>query len=62
MDAVTLSNDFSIDELVEKQLAITEDPANRLDGFNLYTRSARKNLSDIAWAITYRMQREKETK
>lgn len=43
-----------------KRKAIEDNPDNRQEGFNLFTPRARRQLSDIAWAITRTMASRKK--
>ena len=52
--------DKSYDYLDKLRLSIENNPRNKAFGFYLYTLPARKRLSDIAWAITYKIQRERD--
>ncbi len=56
MDSVKLSNK-SFEELNSLRLSIENNPANKQVGFHRYNRYARKKLEDIAWAITYKLER-----
>lgn len=62
MNAYDLYTHYSIEELVEMQQAIMDDPANanlaHAEGTSiyLYTKTARKKMSMIAWAITHHLQ------
>ena len=59
MNRVKLS-DKSFEELDKLRLEIENNPANKPMGntWYLYKPQARKNLEDIAWAITFKLQRE----
>jgi hypothetical protein len=59
MERVKLANK-TLEELNDMRLEIENDPKNRMPkgSFNLYTSATRKKLSDITWAITYKIARE----
>jgi len=50
---------LTLAELDELRLRIETDPANRMppDSFYIYTRQARKKLSDLAWAVTHKLKK-----
>jgi len=56
MTRVKLSNK-SFDELNELRLSIENNPDNKQEGFHRYKPYPRKKLEDIAWAITYKLER-----
>lgn len=62
--AYDLYKRFTVEELLSMQKRVCDDPANRnnMGGIHLYKPSARKKLSDIAWAITYHMRDKKGMK
>ena len=61
MDSVKLA-DKTFEELNNLRLAIEMNPANKNTngGWDLHTAPARKKLDDIAWAITNKMQRQRD--
>ena len=52
----------SYDDLNNLRMLIENNPANRMTGgsFYLYKPSTRKNLADIAWAVTLKLARDKQ--
>lgn len=56
MDAVKLHNKYTIEELTAMGEKIKQDPNNQQSGFYVYTKSARRKLDSISWAITYHLQ------
>jgi hypothetical protein len=63
--ATELANHLSLAELVTLRASVTDDPKNqRPSGANtiwLYTKSARKKLDAIGWAITYKLVKEPQS-
>ena len=59
MDRVKLA-DKTFGELDELRLAIELNPDNKnaKGGWYIHTATARRKLSDIAWAVTMKIQRE----
>jgi predicted HNH restriction endonuclease len=63
MNAVDLYKRYSMQELVEKQKNIRENPANRNPkngSIFIYKKSIERNLDAIAQAITWKIQDERE--
>ena len=62
MKAYELSKRYNIDRLLEMDKEIKEDPANKNTDKNsiyLYTKSARKKLDEIGWAIIFILKNDK---
>ena len=62
-DAVKLSQ-YSLADLNALRLSVESDPNNRNpDGGSLYihSKSARRKLDALAWAVTYRMAEDRAT-
>ena len=54
--------DKSYDYLDKLRLSIENNPRNKSLGFYKYAPSARKRLSDIAWAITMKLQKDRDNR
>lgn len=52
---------FSMEELLAKQAAITEDPQykNPPGSIAIYNKKGQKKLDDLAWAIQYKVAESK---
>ena len=63
MNSVKLSYK-SFEELNVLRLSIENNPKNKTQGtsFHIMIPTARKKLEAIAWAITYKMQRERDNR
>ena len=59
MDRVKLA-DKTFEELNELSLSIENNPANQQDGFHRLKPRPRKTCEDIAWAITNKLQRQRD--
>jgi len=52
--------DKTFEELNKLRLSIESNPANHQDGFHLLKPLARRKCEDIAWAVTIKLQRNKD--
>lgn len=61
---VRLSDAYSFEQLNDLRLAVQEDPANQRPAgaatIHLYTKSARKKLDALAWAVTHKLKEARE--
>lgn len=59
MNSVKLS-EKSLEELNDLRLSIENNPDNKQVGFHMFKPYPRKKLEDIAWAITYKLGKNKK--